>query len=340
VLVVVFCLLVGCSAASPNWRQQDALRPPSQSAVEAVGRELAANRHDPRYGAVLRGLQWCIRFCEDDENYDATFGDYLTLLDELTLSKSHPELKRIVHGLILAEVERAVPRLAEIFSPDGDGYEDFVAILPVLYRHQARIEPFRAFANRHFQNVFVANQVQEVRQAAKVSDYDRLTDLVINAVFIDMAYATGAAKDFDLPPNPYRMVMMECAKIPFRYKYNDEAYSDQNYYATHVLLALNHYGHRPLTSSPALKHVLRYLAREYDNVRHRADDLDLLCEYLYCLHWAGKDYVDLIAEGERYVISQQHDDGSWGTPEDFEEDPYDQLHPTWTAITLLLQGRP
>jgi hypothetical protein len=38
------------------------------------------------------------------------------------------------------------------------------------------------------------------------------------------------------------------------------------------------------------------------------------------------------------VISVQKSDGSWYIDEDPDDDPYDILHPTWTAITLLVQA--
>jgi len=73
-------------------------------------------------------------------------------------------------------------------------------------------------------------------------------------------------------------------------------------------------------------------------VRNRVNDLDLLCEYLYCFRQFGQASAGFLKEGEGYVLSLQRADGSWGKADDFAGDPYDQLHPTWTAITLLVVG--
>lgn len=104
-----------------------------------------------------------------------------------------------------------------------------------------------------------------------------------------------------------------------------------------MLLALVHYGRRPLIPSAAGDKVFFYLAGQYDRVRNHVNDLDLLCEYLYCFRKFGQVSAGLVREGERHILSLQRADGSWGTAEDFAGDPYDQLHPTWTAITLLVQ---
>jgi hypothetical protein len=328
-------LLVGCSAPVANTAAESLHY--NQSTITALDRELTAHRDDKRYGAVLRGLRWCIAFCDNDPHFDFTFTNYVTMLDELTLQHTYPALEHIVHVLILREFERALPRFHELFTADVDGYEDFISILPIAYHHRVPVGPLKKFALRRFANVASIDRAKEFRQAAKDLNYDLLTDLIVEAAFVDMAYTMGASKDFRLPLNNYGTFMDACAKIPFLRKYNDNTYSDQNYYATHVLLALNHYGQQPLKTSATRDHVFLYLADQYDIVRNRVGDIDLLCEYLYCFRQCAQAGVRFIAEGEKYVMSLQNSDGSWGTAADFNGDPYDQLHPTWTVITLLVQ---
>ena len=309
----------------------------NQVIIDALDREIA-ECSDERYLAALRGLRWCVAFCDDDPKFDSTFSDYITMLDELTLHRPRPALAGIVHTLIVREFERALPRFPAIFPPSPAEYEDFISILPVAYRHQVPAKPLKEFASHHFAAVTPIDRLHEFRQAAKERDYDRLSDLVIWAAFLNMAYRWQADRDFSLPPDNYRTIMTECASIPFVARFNQDAYRDQNYYATHVLLALNHYGQRPLIASVTADKVFFYLTRNYNAVRYRVGDLDLLCEYLYCFRQFGPQGVQFISEGERYVLSQQREDGSWGTAEDFGGNPYDQFHPTWTAITLLIQG--
>lgn len=332
-----FLILILCCAATEAHCTTPPLRY-NHDTVSELQQEMDATCTDERYLAVLRGLRWCVVFCDDDANFDFTFANYLTMLDELTLHGSPPALARIVHGLILKEFDRAIPRFAKLFAADADGYEDFISILPIAYHHQVPLKPLKEFAARHFEKVIPPDRLSEFRQAANVRNYDTLTDLVVGAAFLDMAYFWGIDKDFRLPPDNYRTIMTECAAIPFKQRFKDDNYHDQNYYATHVLLALNHYGQHPLIPSVTGDRVFFYLTGQYDAIRYGVGDLDLLCEYLYCFRQFAPAGVGFIAEGEQYILSQQRTDGSWGTADDFEGDPYDRLHPTWTAITLLIQG--
>jgi hypothetical protein len=310
----------------------------NQRHVAALDREIAAHRGEARYTAALRGLRWCVLFCQEDANFEFTFVNYLTMLDELTLHHPRPALLRIVHELILDEFERARPRLPHLFSADAEGLEEFVMILPIAYHHQVPLAPLKSFASRRFKAVVPVNRLEQFRQASQKRDYDRLTDLIVGATFVDMCYRWGADKAFPLPPNVYPRLIADCASIPFGNSEGSTGYFDQNYYATHLLLALNHYGQKRLKPSPVADRVFFYLVKEYDAVRNRVGDLDLLCEYLYCLRQFGPDGVGFLDEGERYVMSLQRPDGAWGAVEDAGNDPYDRLHPTWTAVTLLAQG--
>ncbi len=311
----------------------------NQAIIDSLDREIA-QCSDERYLAVLRGLRWCVAFCDDDSKLDFTFSNYLMMLDELTLYRLHPAMAGIVHTLIVREFERALPRFSTIFSPDADGYDQFIYILPIAYRNQVPAKPLKEFASHHFAAVTPVDRLHEFRRAAKQRDYGRLTDLLVWATFLNMAYRCQADRDFTLPPDNYLTIMTECASIPFVARFNQDAYRYQNYYATHVLLALNHYSRRPLIASLSADKVFFYLAGNYNTVRYRVGDLDLLCEYLYSFRQFRLEGFQFISEGEQYVLSQQREDGAWGTAEDFEADPYHQFHPTWTAITLLIQGGP
>jgi len=309
----------------------------NQTTLSELDHEIARSNANERYSAVLRGLRWCVIFFDNDKNFDFTFSNYMTMLDELTLHSYQDSFKSIVHTLIQKEFKRVIPRLPKLFEADEDGYEEFISVLPIAYHHQIPIKPFQEFANGHFAHVNPSDKIQKFKRAAKLLNYELLTDLVIEAAFINMAYSWKGDKDFRLPPNGYQVIMALCAAIPFLHNYKSEKYHDQNYYATHVLLALSHYGQKPLKPSITGDKVFFYLAGQYNRIRYQVGDLDLLSECLYCFKQFAPMNVEFIAEGERYIISQQHEDGSWGTSDDFKGDPYDQFHPTWTAIVLLAQ---
>ncbi|HYA85969.1 MAG TPA: hypothetical protein VEI57_02750 [Nitrospirota bacterium] len=309
----------------------------NQTTLSELDHEIARSNTNERYSAVLKGLRWCVIFFDNDKNFDFTFSNYMTMLDELSLHSRRDSFTSIVHTLIQKEFKRVIPRLPKLFEANEDGYEEFINILPIAYHHQIPIQPLQEFANGHFAHVNLSDKIQKFKRAARQLNYELLTDLVIEAAFIDMDYRWKADRDFRLPPNGYQAILKECEAIPFLYNYKSEKYHDQNYYATHVLLALNHYGQKPLKPSATSDKVFFYLTGQYNRIRYHVDDLDLLSECLYCFKQFAPMNVEFIGEGERYIISQQHEDGSWGTSDDFKGDPYDQFHPTWTAIVLLVQ---
>ena len=57
----------------------------NKAAVREIDRVLSSGKIDARERAVLRGLRWCLVFCDDDGNFNFTFTNYMTMLDELTL---------------------------------------------------------------------------------------------------------------------------------------------------------------------------------------------------------------------------------------------------------------
>ena len=325
--VTFFATILACGGFQTVARSEGTRLRHNQVIIDSLDREIA-QCSDERYLAVLRGIRWCAAFCDNDSKFDFTFSNYLMMLEELTLYRSHPELAGIVHTLIVREFKRALPRLSRIFSPDADGYDDFIYILPIAYRHQVPIKPLKEFASRHFAAVTPIDRLHEFRLAAKQRDYHRLTGLLVWATCLNMAYRCHADRDFTLPPDNYPAIMTECASIPFAARFNQDAYISQNYYATHVLLALNHYSQRPLIASAAADKVFSHLANSYDTVRYRIGDIALLCEYLYSFRQFRLEGVQFISEGEQYILSQRREDGSWGRAEDFGGDPYDQFHPT------------
>jgi len=121
---------------------------------------------------------------------------------------------RIVHALILKEFERALPRFPKLFAADAAGYEDFISILPVAYHHEAPLAPLKAFAARHFAGITPPDRLSEFRQAAKDRDYDLLTDLVVGAAFIDMAYRWASIRISGCAP-PLCDRFAECAEVTF-----------------------------------------------------------------------------------------------------------------------------
>ena len=334
VIIITFFFNAGAFAAEADNRP---LRY-NQETVKALDLEITQNPHNARYLSVLKGLRWCVIFFDDDTNFDSAFYNYFIMLDELSQRNPGSTFAQIVHALILKEFDRALPKMSLLITADEDGFESFIALLPVIYHHNVPIQPFRKFDGAYFSGVDYPDHLKEFRRAAKKLDYGRLSNIVSNAACLDMAYRWKAEKDFRLPPNRYDIILKESLDIPLLARYNDDTYEDQNYFATHLIFAMNHYGQRPYRPSALGDKIFFYLIGQYKTVRDLSGNFDILCEYLYCLRQFGLRNAEFIDEEEKHIISLQRPDGSWGAVDDPDDRPYHLMHPTWTAITLLVQG--
>jgi hypothetical protein len=236
------------------------------------------------------------------------------------------------------EFNRALPKMSRLINANDIGYARFIYILPALYHHRVPVQPFREFADKYFAELEYPDQLKIFRRLAKKRDYDNMTSIVSETAALDMAYSWKADRDFKLPPNIYETVIKEAMDVPLPVKYGNNNYNDQNYFVTHLVMALNHYGHRPLPPSAIGDKLFFYMIGQYKTVRYKSDYIDMLCEYLYCLRMYGLRNVKFMNEDEKYIISLQRPDGSWGEADDPDDSPYHLFHPTWTVITMLIQG--
>ena len=110
---------------------------------------------------------------------------------------------------------------------------------------------------------------------------------------------------------------------------DDPEFFDTVYYVTHIIYTLNAYNRYRL-SPRWLPHEFDFLRTHLDTAISR-DDPEMVGEFLDSLKAFGlKNSHPLIRRGITYLLSQQHNDGSWG---DLTfKDPYVRYHSTWTAV--------
>ena len=110
---------------------------------------------------------------------------------------------------------------------------------------------------------------------------------------------------------------------------DDPEFYDTVYFVTHVIYTLNAYGRYRL--SP------RWLPQEFDFLKTHLltaisrDDPEMVGEFVDSLKAFGLENTHpLIRKGITYLVSKQHNDGSWG---DLKfTDAYVRYHSTWTAV--------
>jgi hypothetical protein len=66
------------------------------------------------------------------------------------------------------------------------------------------------------------------------------------------------------------------------------------------------------------------------------DEMELVAEFIDVFHSAGlsESSDQEMCEATRQLLATQNADGSWGTRTP-DEDSYDAIHPTWTAVHAL-----
>ncbi len=311
----------------------------NKKVVAKLKKELHMKNIVPKRKAILSGLLWCIRFSDKNSNFDFILSEYLTMLYELTLNKKDAFIKSIATKLIKNAIKRATKRLPKIFSYDRESKWDFISTLPMVHlfanNKNKTLKRFARFYKKKLPKSNKPYYLHSPAYALKTKNYDLLGDYLIDYAFLDLAYRTHADKKFQLPKNNYAHIEKICRKLDFIYTHKSDHYHDQNYYITHVVYAMTRYGTQSIPKNNFTKKIHAYLQENLSFVLNDVKDIDLIGEFIHCLKIYKQHENKKLKEAIRYLISQQHTDGSWKNPPDKDADPYDIFHPTWTSITAL-----
>jgi hypothetical protein len=113
-------------------------------------------------------------------------------------------------------------------------------------------------------------------------------------------------------------------------------YIDQCYLVTHIVFTLNNWGELQL--DPELLPHEYYFVREHMAVQIKHCDVHLVGEFIECLRAFGASDTDpLVQKGMTFLMSCQHEDGSWDKGDDTDE--YTTYHATMVGVQSLLNHR-
>ncbi len=301
-------------------------------------RSLYHSTQHPEERAILSGMHWLASYLESEKRFTEGFADFIWIMNELTHSPHQPKRTQLAKQLILLSFQRAFPKLHTIYSPDLADKWGYISLLPLLYKYKQDIRPYLLFHKKHFPKELHTTQKVPYEEAVQNNDYDTLGDYLIEESFLDLLMKRYPQNPFFLPVNEFPEHVRLLDKVTFRYTFDkdEDGYHKQNYFITHIVMAMNHYGESPIpNNTPLLRRVGDYLERELPTVRHKADDIDLLAEFLYCLKALQRPQTPTYREAIQYLLRSQHKDGSWGTQKELQGNTYDAMHPTWTVITAL-----
>jgi hypothetical protein len=307
----------------------------NKSLLQQIEKKLEDAELSVERRAVLKGMLWCVKFIDSDTNFHFIFSDYVTMLYELTLNRECPFVNEIATRLVRNAFKRGAGRLEAIFPYSASGTWDFISIIPFLYVFDVDTSTYLSFYNNSLPAIDSHPCEKTFAEVALSLDYDRLTDYLVDYSFLNFAHQVAPHNDFSLPSDRFSRYLGLSKLIPLVHGSNSEKFSAQNYYVTHVVYAMSHYGSRKCEMGAFENEILAYLKRSYNAVRYEDTDIDLLSEFTQCLKILGQDHSPMVTNAEEFLISQQRPDGSWGTREDKAGDPYDAFHPTWAAMLAI-----
>jgi len=292
---------------------------------------------DPELRAILAGQRWLIEFIEKDRNFFYTFTDFLQMINELRTYQKDPLVVEVADALIQNCLSRAQGQLSNIFGPTTYDKWEYISIISLLYDNNYTKEKYFRFYQSQFTDIPDTLYEESFQSAFDDLNYDLMGDYIIDASFLH--YIKLRVKDLplDLPEDFFLDYIDILEDIEFVHSFDGDVdgYYDQNYFVTHIAFVLNDYGSLPMPKTKLAKKTERYLLEQFDTIRQKVDDLDLLAEFVHCLKYFGHGDTPKVREAIQFLLGKQHPDGSWGTNEDFSGDPYDVMHPTWSVLTSI-----
>jgi len=291
-------------------------------------------RQSAQRQACLRGLRFIHRHSQEGENFEDWDGDYLWCFHCVSSTSADPELRDLARELGTQCARRWMASQQELpLLADAGEVAYYVSLLheaslfgvgnPPLNRHvQQAIPRFTAREYLGFDPLVEAPPALPGR-----SRYD---------VWLDALVLTYTGEGFGTPLGaPYADVLRWLPEMrPYRGAEggSNPEFRDIVLAITHLVYTLNDYGRYRLSPE--------WLPEEFEFLQSNlnqplvAGDAELLGEFvdsLRCFGLAESDAV--LAGGVEYLLSSQHEDGSWGDVN--HPDPHTRYHTVWTAVDAL-----
>ena len=313
--------------------------------IERSIREKLSLSPSARESAILSGIHWLLQFIDSDDNFNDVFSDFIILAYELSRAKNRAHQAAVAKLLLKQSLRRAQDQLPLLFPNDEQGRWDFIGILPIIAQTPEFQASYFDFYRKQFGDEIpegYSSGNMDFKKAVQLNDYEIIGDYLIDTSFLHyylkMTSASTAHTDsIILPPDNFQAYLMtfESFDYNFAHPIDSDKFSELAYLATHVVLVLTNYGEFKIQPGIIRDKVNDFVRQTYQAVRYQLNDLDLLAEYLQCLKILNEGDEQLISETEDFLLSLQRPDGSWGTKNDFQQEPYIIFHPTWAVLTAL-----
>lgn len=328
-------------------------RPRLPAAVDDAGaqghcRDLGGVSRARRW-AVRRGADWLIRYVVEPAHLARVSVDAVALLAELGLTARDA----LVGARALAAARALAPRVAAPLLAPG-ALDDPAALRQALWLLALAQElgappgPLLRAAKARFDALPAPTAVYDI-DVARIdgASSDEAYWVLVGAHALERARLAFPGH-FEAPFGLREALAAVARRRWLGYDEDrsrgKEGFREDAYLITHVGFVLNDYGRLALPAD-RLPRLGRYLDAHLGGLLARRD-LELVAEILDLARSAGADEGSdpRLCRATRLLLSSQGADGSWGDWRR-EADPYDAIHPTWTAVHALrergaLRGTP
>ncbi len=293
-----------------------------------------------REKAIILGMRWAIHFADKDTNFNFIFPYYILFLHEMTFSEDRVHQREIAQLAMRMSLARAQVKLAKLYPKNEDGRWKLIAILHILLKYPEYKTPFLDFFREHFAHypsTYTPSEGVGFSAAIQTQNYQIMGDYLINTSFLHYYLAKTKEPELALPANFFPEYLKKLEKFDYdlTHQTGDNNFMESAFLATHVVLILTNYGEFPIKDDINKRKAQAYLEATFDQVSNEVGNLDLLAEYVQSLKILNPGKDPRIAGLEKLLFGLQRADGSWGSLQDFNSNPYDAFHPTWSVLTAI-----
>lgn len=292
-----------------------------------------------RERAILAGLHWIISFADKDDNFNFLFPDFMLLMYKMTQAEDRAHQKEVAESIVKTSLTRAQDNLSKLFDKSDGARWAFIGLLPALVHYPDSQDKYHEFYKNHFKPNLTKEyrDEKEYLEAIKKPHYKTLFDYLVQTSFLHYYLNKVKNPNIELPPDKFEWYLKEFEQFDYPdHPARSQEFRDLGYLATHVVLALTHYGEFPIADSVNKRKVEAYIDSSLEKAKELGD-FDLLAEYVQCLKIFNPQ-DERIPELEEFIYSLQRPDGSWGSDRDFNTNPYTSIHPGGAALMALTQS--